>query len=147
METFYVNSEQFWDWFNREEDPPNPNETSSQNKFSRNNDQQLKSPKGKRIKTENKPKTIGDTEAADRTDARYIILYGPHKPGKKNKVWESDGYLSLVGQMAHLCDLRGRMLEEPTILDDVDLKAVAELGELTIGNTEVQVIELDRRSV
>lgn len=64
--------------------------------------------------------------------------------GKKDKVWEGDGYLTLVDRMAHLCDLRGRMLEEPTLLDEVDHGCVVDLGELVIGNHEVQVIELDK---
>lgn len=133
METFYVTHDQFWDWFDREEEQI----------VSNNSNQITKSPSAKRLKTDNKPRTIYDTEAAVKVDARYVILYGPHKPGKKNKIWEGDGYLTLVGQTAHLCDLRGRMLEEPTILDDLDYKVIKDCGELTIGNTEVQVIELD----
>lgn len=132
METFYITKDGFWEWFNRENDTAN----------------------NKRMKTELKsgnksengpPRSIAETEAATRADSRYIILYGRHKPGKKSKTWEGDGYLTLVGQMAHLCDLRGRMLEEPTILDDIDYKLVEDLGELLIGNTEVQVIEVDKK--
>lgn len=129
MEAFYITHDEFWDWFNRDyEDEVAPT----------NN--------GKRLKREvkEKPRSIQETEAGVRTDTRYSIMYCPHKPGKKTKVWTGDGYLSMVNRMAHLCDLRGRMLEEPTVLDDIDYRAVEELGELIIGNTEVQVVEIDK---
>lgn len=152
METFYVTPEQFWNWFNREDDQSTfqddrPLGNKSRGKNQRLPNEQLEdvSTGCKRQKTDTRPKNITDTEAATRTDSRYFILYGRHKPGKKNKVWEGDGYISLVGQMAHVCDLRGRLLEEPTVLDEVDYKLVEDLGELIIGNTEIQVVEPDRR--
>lgn len=161
METFYITHEEFWDWFNRVEEP----HTREQDRFIRsfNTNSRMRAQRTnsedstdgvmttkstsygvKRQKIDNKPRHIVETEAASRTDTRYVIMWGRHKPGKKTKVWEGDGYLSLVGQMAHLCDLRGRMLEEPTVLDEIDYKTVEDLGELMIGNTEVQVVELDK---
>lgn len=142
METFYVTPQEFWEWFDRN-DVSQP--LSDYQATSIKTD--TKSPRSvKRIKTDHsKPiRHIIETEAAQRTDSRYVILYGPHKPGKKTKNWTGDGYLSLVGQMAHVCDLKGRMLEEPTLLDDVDLKMVEDLGELLIGSTEIQIVELDK---
>lgn len=149
METFYVTYDEFWEWFNREADPPeleaNRNHKArTKSQFNQSNDLNDNPSNGKRMKRDMGPRSIGETEAAFTADARYSIMYCRHKPGKKTKVWEGDGYLSLVNQMAHLCDLRGRMLEEPSLLDDIDYRAVEELGELVIGNTEVQVVELDK---
>lgn len=135
METFYISPDQFWDWFDRQELEARDDEPKTKRARVEQQQQQQQS---------TKPRSIRETEAALRVDARYIILYGAHKPGKKNKIWSNDGYLTLVGQTAHLCDLKGRMLEEPMILDEIDLKLVQELGELTIGSTEVQVVELDK---
>lgn len=87
---------------------------------------------------------IVETEASVRCDSRYVIMYGKHRPGKKAKVWEGDGYLSFVNGVAHLSDLKGKILEEPIILDDVDMGLVQDLGELMIGNTEVAVVEQDK---
>lgn len=156
METFFLTYDDFWNWFNR--DPSEDDkytfdvcQTKPRNKLPRSNrDQDERTSTGsgfgvKRHRSEGKPRNIIETEAATRTDCRYAILYGRTRPGKKNKVWEGDGYLSLVGQMAHLCDLKGKMLEEPTYLDDIDLKSIEELGELLIGETEVQVIEVDSK--
>lgn len=150
METFYVTYDEFWDWFNRDEDALDTDVSKNpkaRTKFQLDSSSNLSDPfnNGKRLKRDQKPRSIGETEAGVRADARYSIMYCRHKPGKKTKVWEGDGYLSLVNQMAHLCDLRGRMLEEPTVLDDIDYKAVEELGELLIGGTEVQVVELDKK--
>lgn len=153
METFYITYEQFWDWFDRDESQDftetdqivGAKSRSRQEPTDGQNDFNSKPNQNKRMRMENRPpKTIMETEAGSRSDARYVILYGTHKPGKKNKVWEGDGYLTLVDRMAHLCDLRGRMLEEPTLLDEVDHGCVVDLGELVIGNQEVQVIELDK---
>lgn len=154
METFYLTHEDFWNWFNRDlsEDDKytfDLNQPKVRTKSTRDNlDSEVSATTGhgfgvKRHRPEGKPRNICETEAATRTDCRYVILYGRPRPGKKNKVWEGDGYLSLVGQMAHLCDLKGKMLEEPTYLDDIDLKSIEDLSELTIGSTEVQVVELD----
>lgn len=143
--------EEFWNWFNRDPSEDDKytfdiNPPKSRNKLPRENQDLGDSATGvKRHRSEGKPRTILETEAATRTDSRYVIMYGRPKPGKKNKVWEGDGYLSLVGQMAHLCDLKGRMLEEPTYLDDIDMKSIEDLGELTIGGTEVQVVEADKK--
>lgn len=152
MEAFYLTYEEFWKWFNRDpsEDDRYTFDTNQPKLRSRlTRDNQFPSENQvtgiKRPRSEGKPRSILETEAATRTDARYIIMYGRPKPGKKNKVWEGDGYLSLVGQMAHLCDLKGRMLEEPTYLDDIDLKSIEDFGELTIGGTEVQVVEADKK--
>lgn len=135
METFYVTRDEFWDWFNRDdtETIKNP-KTRTKSQFDSSN--------GKRLKRDQISRSI---DLSEETNSRYSIMYCRHKPGKKTKTWEGDGYLTLVNQMAHLCDLRGRMLEEPTVLDDIDYKAVEELGELVIGNTEVQVVELDKK--
>lgn len=121
MDTFYITYQEFWDRFDRDGRPEEEDKDF------------IEEPpveRVKRLKVEEKSK-------------RYVILYGRRKPGKKNKVWEKDGFLTLVGQMAHLSDLRGRLLEEPTLLDELELKTIQDLGELTIGDTEVQVIELD----
>lgn len=104
-------------------------------------------PSNKRMKTteSSKIRHIMETEAAERTDKRYVVLFGRHRPGKKTKVWEGDGYLSLVNGIAHLCDLKGRMIEEPTLLDDVDLKLVEDQSDVLIGNTDVQIVEVDEQ--
>lgn len=125
METFYITYDQFWDWFNREDDPPT---------------RQLASPpqqqsSSKRLKKDH-PRVITEP-----TNDKYIIMYCRHKPGKKHKVWEGDGYLSLSGRTAYITDLRGRLMEDPTCLDDIDFDIVKDLGELTIGNLDVQVVE------
>lgn len=131
METFYIEPTRFWELFNTKED-------SIESKIvSRPPNRQPKY--GKRMRTcesSNPSELIGGV--------RYIIMWANHKPGKKKIVWEGDGYLTLVGQMAHLSDLRGRMLEDPTILDDLDCKTVKECGELLIGNTEVQIQNVDK---
>lgn len=72
---------------------------------------------------------------------RYSILYGCR--GTKNKIWENDGYITLVGRMAHVCDLKGRYLEDPAPLSDIDYECVLELGQLEIGKTKIQVVEED----
>lgn len=131
METFYVTYDKFWEWFDRE------NDSFQEEEVSYKKDLGQSEPASKRVKL--------DRIQPPSNATRYIILYGRHKPGKKNKTWECDGYLSLAGQTAHLCDLKGRMLEEPTLLDEVDYKLVTDLGELVIGNTEVQVIEIDKK--
>lgn len=135
METFYVTFDQFWDRFDNDEQPETTYQSSPP------------SMARKRMKMESNkpPRTIAEVEAVSKVNGRYIIMYGRHKPGKKTKVWEGDGYLTLVGQMAHLSDLRGRMLEDPIVLDDIDYGIVKDLGELVIGNTEVQVVDLDKR--
>lgn len=130
METFYITPEEFWDWFNRDESQ---------------DDTEILHNKPKRMKTDGKARIISETEAGSHADARYIILYGRHKPGKKTKTWEGDGYLSMVGQVAHLCDLHGRLLEDPILIDEVDHQEIERLGELTLGSTDVQVIEVDKR--
>lgn len=160
MDTFFIEPEKFWDLFNQPDLDSLPGSSkNTKSRGSRSNvakqtvesssDDQIEDnygqSYGKRMKTDetNKPRILAETEAGSRFDQRYIVLWGPYKPGKKNKVWEGDGYLTLIGQIAHLSDLRGRLLEEPTLLDDVDYKSVEEMGELMIGNTEVQIIELD----
>lgn len=137
METFYVTPQAFWEWFDRDKDGKEDEEI-----------QELAQRPAKRAKTDQnqstKPVSIQDTEAAIRGDSRYVVMYGPHKPGRKNKVWANDGYLTMVGEMAHLCDLRGRMVEEPTILDEIDYKAVEDMGTLIIGGTEISVVDKDK---
>lgn len=154
METFYVPRDEFWNWFNRDTAndelimmessraismksrfKPNKTPFNKDNLFD-----EYEQHSTKRMRT---TRHIAETEAAVRSDVRYVVMFGRHRPGKKSKVWEGDGYLSLVGQMAHLHDLRGKMLEEPTYLDDIDFKTIEDLGELRIGNTEVQVVEVD----
>lgn len=154
MQTFYVTHDEFWDWFDRQNDDDQVKEIDHLKIGTRIKPKQRGQPEDsfnkplspgtKRFKTDGKPKSIFETEALSRGDSRYIIMYGRHKPGKKNKTWEGDGYLTMVGQVAHVCDLRGKMLEEPTLLDDIDYKLVEDLSELTIGNTEVQVLEIDK---
>lgn len=157
MDTFYIEPERFWEIFNSNDDTvdtgrypkqryrlqPDNNVDSNESYKTGHVKQDLY---GKRMKTieQKQPRVITETDAASRADARFIIMWARYKPGKKNKVWEGDGYLTLVGQMAHLSDLRGRMLEDPTILDDIDYKSVEDLGDLVIGGTEVQVVERDK---
>lgn len=149
METFFITHEEFWQWFERE-DTQEFSESSGRSFGAKSKDLSLSTNDNfghdgwsnnahgnKRLKTDMRPPSSGE---------RYDILYGPHKPGKKTKIWAGDGYLTLVGQMAHLCDLRGRMLEDPVILDEIDYEAVKGLGELVVGNTEVQVIELNTQN-
>ena len=114
---FFISGEEFWDLFNSKE----PLATSKK-----------------------KQKTKHIDEHSLKRDARYVIMFGRHRPGKKTKVWEDDGYLTLVGQMAYLSTCNGRMLEEPTLLDEFDMKLVKERGELLIGNTEVQIVDEDK---
>ena len=137
-----MSHEEFWDWFDRD-----PSKTLDDSNKRVRIDQHNNAKEAKMMgpKRETKIRHIRETEAGTRADARYCIMHGRQRPGKKNKVWEDDGYLTLVGPIAHLCDLKGRMLEEPTLLDDVDLETVRELGELLIGTTEVQVVELDEK--
>lgn len=156
MDTFYLEPDKFWDIFHK----PDVDSSLSTSTVNKSRPSRLAPKKsglesihddhddsyGKRLKVEEKkPRILAETEAAIRCDSRYIIMWGPHKPGKKNKVWEGDGYLSLIGQMAHVSDLKGRLLEDPTILDDVDLRIVEDMGELMIGNTEIQIVESDVR--
>lgn len=68
-------------------------------------------------------------------------MFGKHRPGKKSKVWEGDGYLTIINGVAHLSDERGRILEEPIILDDIDMQAVQSHSEILIGTTEVQIVD------
>lgn len=162
MESFYLSHDEFWTWFNRDTSrdgqlsrQPNklntiPSSRATSNILSMNRTNDLRdssdAPSNKRQKTSPaKIRHIMETEAADRTDKRYVVLYGRHRPGKKTKVWEGDGYLSLVNGVAHLCDLKGRMLEEPTLLDEIDLQLVEDQSDLLIGTTDVQIIEVDER--
>lgn len=157
METFYIEPDKFWEIFNKNDDLLEPtramkNRYRQPTSMERNregyeaNSSDLTENYGKRIKKSDHkpPRVLAETEAAFRSDTRYAVLWGRHKPGKKTKNWEGDGFLSFVGQMAHLSDDRGRMLEDPAILDDIDYKTVKELGEILIGDTEVQVVELEK---
>ena len=158
MDTFYIEPGKFWELFDKPDidvplggsfsdrprniRPYSDRQTSEVDLEQPDNGQNF----GKRLKAnDKKPRVLAETEAGTRFDNRYIIMYGPHKPGKKTKTWQGDGYLTMIGQMAHVCDLKGRMLEEPTILDDIDYKSVEDMEELMIGNTEIQIIELDKR--
>jgi len=136
MEPFYLSYDEFWEWFNREREPKRI-KTSCEPA----NTPTITLPS----KTKKPVRHIADTEASIKYDSRYVIMYGKHRPSKKSKVWEGDGYLTFVNGVAHLSDLRGRILEEPTILDDVDMESVKNLGELMIGNTEVQVVDSDQK--
>lgn len=134
MDTFYVEIERFWDLFDQTDLVRQPPDIDDKLSF------------GKRMKRDDrKPRVLAETEACSRFDKRYVIMWGPHKPGKKNKVWEGDGFLTMIGRMAHVSDLKGRMLEEPTILDDIDYQTVEDMGDLMIGNTEIQIIEVDKK--
>lgn len=158
MEPFFISHEEFWDWFNRDisNDPQlmlEANQKASrgpkQRSLSDVRNQQVNSDEGSSVKkmktTGRRTRSILETEAASGGDVRYLVMFGRHRPGKKNKVWEGDGYLTLVGDTAHLFDLKGKMLEEPTVLDEIDLKSVQDFGELLIGETEVQVEEIDKK--
>lgn len=132
MDTFYITPDEFWIRFNSEEAEQIPTTKRAR----------LKGPENswpESYKTES-----GLYETVPKSGIRYIIMYGRHKPGKKTKTWECDGYLSLVGQMAYVTDMRGRLLEEPTLLLPEDYDAVKDLGEILVGKTEVQVVEEDR---
>lgn len=164
MEPFYLSHDQFWAWFDR--DPALDAQVSSVTKqlqnFARTRPLSKGENHGRSIEVnslppceapsnskkmramESKVRHISETPASERADKRYIVLYGKHRPGKKNKVWEGDGYLTLLDGTAHLCDLKGRMVEEPTILDDVDLQLINDESDILIGNTEVQIIEVDQ---
>lgn len=151
--------DEFWAWFNRDQsqDEHLAKQTNqvtntkirypTSNTVTNRNCDPIESndePSNKRVKTkDSRIRHIMETEAASRIDKRYVVLYGRHRPGKKTKVWEGDGYLSLVNGIAHLCDLKGRMVEEPTLLDDVDLQLVEDQNDLMIGNTDVQIVEVD----
>lgn len=154
MDTFYIEPEKFWEWFDRAEDDNQLPYQSDSNQ--RNRSGQTRGATSvitareageqygpKRMKSDFKPRTIDETEAGRRSGKRYVIMYSRHKPGRKNKIWEGDGFLTMLGSIAHLCNTHGRLLEDPTHLDEVDLKEIEELGELLIGNTDVQVVELD----
>lgn len=144
MEPFYISHEEFWGWFNR--DP-----SADARIFN-------ESARVSNLKSRAKPQGLSDDLLADQPKEnkrmktidiksdlakRYAVIYGRHRPGKKSKVWEGDGFLSMIGQMAHLSDSRGRMLEEPTLLDGDDMNSVQEMRELLIGSTEVQILEPD----
>lgn len=134
METFFVSPDQFWEWFNR----PNTTDQPRQNPEPTT---PIKPAKRMRIDERPKPKHVNETAASNHVDNRYVIMWARPKPGKKNKTWEGDGYLYMAGQLAHLTDLKGRLLEEPTLLDHMDYQLVEEMGELTIGGLEVQIVE------
>lgn len=125
MESLFITPDEFWNWFDREKD-----ESSSAScpvDFG-----------ATKIATNKKKRKI---ESAPCGSKRYRILWGRHRPGKKHKVWEEDGFLSLFGTIAHVVDEKGRPIEEPTLLDDTDLEAVRNLGEIVVGNTEIQIQE------
>lgn len=171
MEPFYLSHDEFWDWFNR--DPTLDAQISGVTKqfqgltrtrpvSKSNSNQSLQSATGsqydqtdscevpsasKKMKTgePTKIRHISETLASERCDKRYIVMYGRHRPGKKNKIWEGDGYLTLLNGVAHLCDLKGKMVEEPTVLDEVDLQMIRDESDIIIGNTEVQIVEADTR--
>lgn len=73
---------------------------------------------------------------------RYICMYGKHRPGKKTKVWEGDGYLSITtNNMGHLVDLKGRLLEEPLYMEEIEF----DYGqEIRFGDMEVQILEPEK---
>jgi len=128
METFYISHEQFWNWF----DEQDRIETFEPRAQLANIRTKVQEPSKKRVKVA-PPSDI---------DRKYVIMYGRHRPGKKNKVWEGDGYLYMSGQMAFVSNLQGRRLEEPTLLDEEDYNEVKNLGEILIGDTEVQIVEV-----
>jgi hypothetical protein len=130
MGPFFLSHEEFWAWFHL--DKKTVATTDQQQK------QQLQQPSNvKRVKTRHEQ--VADISTI--THKRYICLYGKHRPGKKTKVWEGDGYLSITtNNMGHLCDLRGRLLEEPTVMDEVDFESG---DEIQIGDMEVQIVDLD----
>ena len=150
--------DEFWAWFNRDQSqdqylakqtnrvtstkirhPSNTTGTDKHCDLIESSDE----PNNKRVKTrDSRIRHIVETEAANRVDKRYVVLYGRHRPGRITKVWEEDGYLSLVNGIAHLCDLKGRMIEEPTLLDDVDLQLVEDQSDLLIGNTNIQIVDV-----
>lgn len=154
MDSLFIEPEQFWEWFDRTEEVDtllNQSDNAQKNRLKqpRTTDaayvQNTVDQNGpKRMKSDFKPRTIQETEAGRGAGKRYVIMYARHKPGRKNKVWEGDGFLTMLGGIAHLCNTQGRLLEEPTHLDDFDLKEVEDMGELLIGNTDVQVLELDK---
>lgn len=120
----FIDYDQFWNWFDR------PFESYVQTQATR------------RPSSNESENTVGHSfKRPKQGSRRYSILYGRQRAGKKTKVWEADGYLTLVGQVAHVCDLKGRLLEEPTLLDEADFDSVINLEELAVGKTEVQVIE------
>lgn len=123
MDPFYLDHETFWRWFHQDKTTVS---TTTE-------------PNAKRIKTRHEH--VVNTEEPAVFRKRYICLYGKHRPGKKTKVWEGDGYLSITSNdMGHLCDLRGRLLEEPTVMEEVNLESGEEIQ---IGDMEVQIVELD----
>lgn len=131
MDYFYISPEQFWTWFNRGE---------SECDIMLN-----KNPRQRQMPSDNQPSNKKPKIVDCRSGSRYDVLYGRQRPGKKHKVWESDGYLSLLDKTAYLSDLKGRLLEEPILLDDDDYDSVLNLKELTIGSHDVQVIELSKK--
>lgn len=120
MEPFYLSHDEFWDWFHQDKKSV------------------ITEPGPKRLKTAHKPEV---QDISTITRKRFICLYGKHRPGKKTKVWEGDGYLSITtNNMGHLCDLKGRLLEDPTVMEEINLESG---DEIQIGETEVQIVDLD----
>uniref|UniRef100_A0A6G1S6V8 5'-3' DNA helicase ZGRF1-like N-terminal domain-containing protein n=1 Tax=Aceria tosichella TaxID=561515 RepID=A0A6G1S6V8_9ACAR len=120
MEPFCISHEEFWEWFHKDKQTV-----------------PIAEPTVKKIKTRHEQAV--DISAI--TQKRYICLYGKHRPGKKVKVWEGDGYLSITSNnIAHLSDLRGRLLEEPEVLEEINLESG---DEIQIGDMEVQIVDLD----
>lgn len=131
MESLFIEKAEFWSWFNRRD---------------KSNDETAIDFGATKIQP-NKP--AGQTLKRIRTDLnvpgsiRYRILWGRHKAGKKHKVWEDDGFLTLIGRIAHVVDEKGRLLEEPTLIDEIDCKELEDSGEIVIGSTQIQVQEKD----
>lgn len=143
MDTFYITPEEFWNRFNAPEEEPQ--EVAIKRAKLKGPGPGTSRQPGSTSYYSDSTSFDLDSSSSSRSGTRYIIMYGRHKPGKKTKTWEDDGYLSLVGQIAYVTDMRGRLLEEPTLLGPEDLKAVEDMAELLIGKTEVQVIEEDRK--
>jgi hypothetical protein len=121
MDPFYLSHDEFWDWFHQDK------KTVSTE------------PNVKRMKTRHEKAAALDISTT--TKKRYLCLYGKHRPGKKTKVWEGDGYLSITtNNMGHLCTLQGRLLEDPVLMDQVSFKSGEEIQ---IGDMEVQIVDLD----
>lgn len=141
-EALFLDPEEFWLWFDRRDNSlkldgkttTNSDLESNQSYYEINDLQQRPA---KKMKREGQ---YMDMTGADCT--RYKMCWGRHRPGKKTKVWEGDGFITLIGNMAHVSNEDGRILEEPVVLDEAELEAIRDFKELLIGKTEIMVDEL-----
>lgn len=131
MDSLFITKEDFWLWFDRENDISSNLPATDFGAAKASQKISANKQANKRIRL--------DYECQE--TAKYKILWGRYKPGKKHKIWEEDGYLTLVGRMAHVCDEKGRLIEEPTVLDEINYEIVKSLGELVLGTTEIQIQE------